>query len=197
MQPFATHLNKIHEERNTIMQQLSIPSLAHPVATTQSAVNAGAIWIKVSVVYLIIGVAMGIFMGASQDFTLRPVHAHVNLLGFTTLAIAGVIYSVYPKAGGSMLAKAHFWLMNLSLPVMMIALALVLKGNLAVVPALVVAAVHQPGPRVSVWQRPAERSAVGSVARFAGTYGPQWRAPRCPHGQPATVLKMPASIPAP
>jgi hypothetical protein len=120
------------------MQQLSIPSLAQPAAASQ-AVNAGAVWIKVSVLYLVIGVAMGIFMGASQDFTLRPVHAHVNLLGFTTLAIAGVIYSVFPKAGGSMLAKAHFWLMNLSLPVMMIALALLLKGNPAVVPALVAA----------------------------------------------------------
>ena len=31
---------------------------------------------------------MGLMMGASQDFTLRPVHVHVNLLGWTTLALA-------------------------------------------------------------------------------------------------------------
>ena len=121
------------------MQPLSIPSLAQPASPSNQAANAGAVWIKVSVLYLMIGVGMGIFMGAVQDFSLRPVHAHVNLLGFTTLAIAGVIYSVYPKAGGSILAKLHFWLMNLSLPVMMIALAFLLKGHQKVVPALIIA----------------------------------------------------------
>jgi hypothetical protein len=98
--------------------------------------RAGIVWLKLSVVYLIIGVSMGIAMGASQNFTLRPVHAHVNLLGWTTMALAGLIYSVFPKAGESRLARAHFWLMNLALPVMMVALGLVLFGQMAVVPVL-------------------------------------------------------------
>ena len=100
--------------------------------------SAGFIWLKLSVLYLIVGVGMGIAMGASQNFTLRPVHAHVNLLGFTTLALAGLIYSVFPDAGASKLAKIHFWLMNLALPVMMVSLALMLMGNTAVLPALIV-----------------------------------------------------------
>ena len=79
---------------------------------------------ELSVLYLIFGVSMGIAMGASQNFTLRPVHAHINLLGWTTMALAGLIYSVFPKAGESRLARLHFWLMNLALPVMMVALAL-------------------------------------------------------------------------
>jgi hypothetical protein len=98
--------------------------------------GAGIIWLKLAVLYLMLGVAMGIAMGASQNFTLRPVHAHVNLLGWTTLAIAGLIYSVFPQAGESRLARAHFWLMNLSMPVMMVALALLLMGNVALVPVL-------------------------------------------------------------
>jgi hypothetical protein len=98
--------------------------------------RAGIIWIKIAVVYLLLGVTLGIFMGTSQNFTLRPVHAHVNLLGWTTLALAGLIYSVFPQAGESKLAKAHFWLMNLSLPVMMGALALLVSGKTAVVPVL-------------------------------------------------------------
>ncbi len=100
---------------------------------------AGIVWLKLSVLYLIVGVAMGIAMGASHNFTLRPVHAHVNLLGWTTLALAGLIYSVFPVAGASKLAKAHFWLLNLALPVMMLALAMMLMGNTAVLPAMVVA----------------------------------------------------------
>jgi hypothetical protein len=99
--------------------------------------RAGIVWLKLSVVYLIIGVCMGIAMGASQNFTLRPVHAHVNLLGWTTMALAGLIYSVFPTAGESMLARVHFWLMNLALPVMMTALGLVLFGRMEVVPVLV------------------------------------------------------------
>jgi hypothetical protein len=99
--------------------------------------QAGVIWLKFAIVYLMLGVAMGIAMGASQNFTMRPVHAHVNLLGWTTLALAGLIYSVFPKAGGSKLAKVHFWLMNLSLPAMMVSLMLVLTGHLVAVPVLV------------------------------------------------------------
>jgi uncharacterized membrane protein YhaH (DUF805 family) len=52
------------------------------------------------------------------------------------MALAGLIYSVFPKAGESRLARVHFWLMNLALPVMMVALGLVLFGQMAVVPVL-------------------------------------------------------------
>jgi hypothetical protein len=108
-------------------------------STSPQFSRAGIVWLKLSVVYLIIGIGMGIAMGASQNFTLRPVHAHVNLLGWTTMALAGLIYSVFPKAGESVLARVHFWLLNLALPVMMGALAAVLFGQTGVVPVLAVA----------------------------------------------------------
>lgn len=100
--------------------------------------SSGIIWLKLAIVYLIIGVAMGIVMGASENFTLRPVHAHVNLLGWATMALAGLIYSVFPKAGESKLATIHFWLQNISMPVMMLALTALLLGNPQVVPVLAV-----------------------------------------------------------
>lgn len=99
---------------------------------------AGALWLKLAVLYLIVGVGMGIMMGASEDFTMRPVHAHINLLGWATMALAGLIYSIYPKAGSSKLAKAHFWLHNVSLPVMAIALAFVVSGTRGLVPVLAI-----------------------------------------------------------
>jgi hypothetical protein len=100
--------------------------------------GAGIVWLKLSVLYLILGVAIGMAMGASHNFTLRPVHTHVNLLGWTTLALAGLIYSVFPQAGASRLAKAHFWLLNLALPVMLIGLTLLVTGNTAMGPVLAV-----------------------------------------------------------
>lgn len=108
-------------------------TLAQPVAD-----QTGALWLKLAVLYLIVGVGIGIMMGASEDFTLRPVHAHVNLLGWATMALAGLVYSVYPLAGASRLAKAHFWLNNVSLPVMVIALALVVSGKRAFIPVLAI-----------------------------------------------------------
>jgi hypothetical protein len=112
------------------MQQQTIPTM--PVQFS----SAGAIWLKLAVLYLIAGVTLGIVMGASQNFTLRPVHAHINLLGWTTMGLAGLIYSVFPKAGQSRLARVHFWLLNLAMPVMMVALSLLLMGNVAMEPLL-------------------------------------------------------------
>jgi hypothetical protein len=116
------------------MRLESVQPAAQPAVS-----SAGVVWIKLAVLYLAVGVALGMAMGMRQDFTLRPVHAHVNLLGWTTLALAGIIYSIFPKAGQSLLARIHFWLMNLALPVMMGALAYVLTtGDVKVLPALVV-----------------------------------------------------------
>ncbi|GAB3427679.1 cbb3-type cytochrome c oxidase subunit I [Massilia solisilvae] len=111
-----------------------------PHTTTQPAAAqfslAGVIWLKLAILYLVLGVVMGIAMGASRNFTLMPVHAHVNLLGWATMALAGLVYTVFPAAGGSRLAKVHFWLANISMPVMVVALSMVLLGNHAVEPVL-------------------------------------------------------------
>ncbi len=104
---------------------------------SEATSDAGIAWLKLAVVYLIVGIGIGIAMGASQNFSLRPVHAHLNLLGWTTLGLAGLIYSIYPQAANSRLAKVHFWLFNLALPPMMVALAMVVTGQPQAVPVLV------------------------------------------------------------
>jgi hypothetical protein len=38
------------------------------------------------------GMVLGIVMGISQDFTLAPAHAHLNLLGWVTMAIYGLYH---------------------------------------------------------------------------------------------------------
>lgn len=93
--------------------------------------------LQAALLYLLVGISLGIFMGATQNFTLRPVHAHLNLLGWTTLALSGLVYGVFPVLARSRLAALQFWLHNLSLPVMMGALAALLLGHVEVAPALV------------------------------------------------------------
>ncbi|RBW69360.1 cytochrome-c oxidase [Bacillus taeanensis] len=94
--------------------------------------------IKISVVYFLIGVSMGMFMSMSHQFNLTPVHVHINLLGWTSLTLAGLLYHFFPKAGESMLEKIHFWLHNIGLPIMMIGLSFVVYGKLSFEPIIAV-----------------------------------------------------------
>ncbi len=48
------------------------------------------------------GMGLGIFMGLAHDFTLAPVHAHVNLLGWVTLTLYGLYHRGAPKSDGSL-----------------------------------------------------------------------------------------------
>lgn len=96
--------------------------------------------LKIAVVYLIIGAVFGLGMGLSQQFIMAPVHAHLLLLGWVSLALAGIIYHLYPAAAETRLARVHFWLHNLGLPPFMIALAALLTGNAAAGPFIGIAA---------------------------------------------------------
>ena len=96
--------------------------------------------IKVAAFYLVAGVTMGIVMGITHEFVLAPVHAHINLLGWATLAIIGVIYHAYPAAGETRLATVHFWIHNTALPVFMVGLGFALTGHEAFLPVTIVGA---------------------------------------------------------
>jgi hypothetical protein len=72
------------------------------------------LFILLAVVCLICGICLGIAMGMSQSFQFTPVHAHLNLLGWASLAMFGLIYKCYPDLAKSRLAIAHFALSSLS-----------------------------------------------------------------------------------
>jgi len=93
-------------------------------------------FVKIAVVYLVLGACLGLYMGLSQNFVLMPVHAHVLLAGWLTLAMAGVLYRLFPAAAGTRLAHAHFWLHNLGLPVFMVGLGLMLTGQTTLTPVV-------------------------------------------------------------
>lgn len=99
---------------------------------TQAA-NAGQrgialAWFRAAVIYLLIAVGLGVAMGAHGDFTMRSVHSHLNLLGWVSLALMGLIYQQLPQLGARRLAKWQFWLHNLGLAGMASGLAAKLHG---------------------------------------------------------------------
>lgn len=55
----------------------------------------------------LIGEGVGTWMGANEDFTLAHPHAHLNLVGWVTLCLFGLIHRNYPSLAKSRLAGAQ------------------------------------------------------------------------------------------
>ncbi len=98
----------------------------------------GKTYIKVASVYFTIGVLAGLTMGIIHDFRFTSVHAHVNLLGWVSMALFGIIYHFYPNAANSKLAKTQFWLYNIGVPVMLGGIALQVLGVSAALPPTII-----------------------------------------------------------
>jgi len=52
--------------------------------------NIARNFIVIGSIYLIVGITLGMYMGGAGDHTLAPLHAHINLLGFTLMTVFGV-----------------------------------------------------------------------------------------------------------
>jgi cbb3-type cytochrome oxidase subunit 1 len=88
----------------------------------------GIRFIKISVIYFVIGVGLGYYMSIAHAYNLTPVHVHINLLGWTAMTLAGLIYHVFPQTASTKLATVHFWCHNIGLPLMMGGLTLMVLG---------------------------------------------------------------------
>lgn len=85
---------------------------------------------------LLVGVGMGIAMGITHDFSLSPVHAHLNLLGWTSLALMGLTLRAYPELlRGRALAWAQYGLS---------------AGSALIFPAGIYLAVTQDAPGLAI-----------------------------------------------
>ena len=85
--------------------------------------------LRVSVLIILVGMIMGMVMGAMQDFRLMPVHAHLNLLGFVALFLAGLYYQAVPQAAASTLATWHAWIAVIGAIAFPIGITMVLLGG--------------------------------------------------------------------
>lgn len=98
-------------------------------------------YLRLAILYLVTGVALGIGMAASHDHTLHPVHAHLNLLGWVSLGLFGLFYRAFPAAAASKLAKAQFWIYVPAHLVQMVLLTVLYLGNETIEPALGLASI--------------------------------------------------------
>lgn len=100
----------------------------------------GVRFLKIAVIYFLAGIIMGMYISITQSFQYAPSHAHVNLLGWASLALVGIIYHLFPRAAENYFAKIHFWLHNIGLPIMMIGLVWLESGSLSFEPLIVIGA---------------------------------------------------------
>ena len=83
-------------------------------------------FLALGAIYLVIGLALGLHMGASHEFKFAPVHAHINLVGFVLHSAFALIYRAWPALADTILAKVHFWLFIVFSPILMVGIALTL-----------------------------------------------------------------------
>lgn len=88
------------------------------------------------VVAVSLGMAWGIQMGIIEDHSMSGGHAHLNLVGFVTMALFGLYYHATPQAAASVMAKVHYGVAVAGIAVMVPGIALSISGA---APALAIA----------------------------------------------------------
>ena len=86
-------------------------------------------FVGVGSLFVLAGMAWGIQMSMTQDFTLAPAHAHNNLIGFVIMTVYGFYYRLVPAAASKRLALIHFWVALISALVFVPGIAMAITGK--------------------------------------------------------------------
>jgi hypothetical protein len=95
-------------------------------------------YFRAAVVFLVLGICLGIYMSTSGNHDFTGAHAHINLVGWATSAIFGGYFALNPAKAGGTLVRAQFWIFIIGAAVMCLSLLLLLGGNAAMVPVVAV-----------------------------------------------------------
>ena len=89
--------------------------------------RVAAAFFALGVVFAIAGMCLGEYMGANNNFLYAPVHAHINLIGWVTLALCGTFYTLTRDTYSPRLAWITFGLIATGVLVMIPTLSMLLK----------------------------------------------------------------------
>jgi hypothetical protein len=67
-------------------------------------------YVAIALAFLVVGEALGVYMGATNDMRLRTVHIIIVLPGFVVLAMSGFMFRLWPAMKTGALAATQFWL---------------------------------------------------------------------------------------
>ena len=86
-------------------------------------------YVVIGALWLLLGLILGIVMGASHNFQFMPLHAHINLVGFACHSIFGLVYRQWPAMKASRLSSLQFWIFVLATPITLIGLYFTLSAG--------------------------------------------------------------------
>lgn len=98
-------------------------------------------YFRTAILFLIVGIAIGIHMSISQNHNVIGAHAHINLLGWVTSAIFGGYYALNPAKAAGSLPMLQYIVYVVGVAVMGVSLYLLLAGNRAMEPIVAVASI--------------------------------------------------------
>jgi hypothetical protein len=87
-------------------------------------------YLIIGIFYLVTGMVLGMVMGTRQDFQLAPVHAHLNLVGFVSHSVFGLVHRAWPALRTGMIAGVQFWLFVLGTPLFVAGIAISILGGM-------------------------------------------------------------------
>jgi hypothetical protein len=86
-------------------------------------------FILIGLLYGIFGFSFGIWVGINQRFEQAHLHAHINLIGFASMVLFGLLYRAFPALATSKLAAPHFIVYNLGAIVFLAGISLTQGGQ--------------------------------------------------------------------
>jgi len=81
-------------------------------------------FILIGLLYGTFGFGFGIWVGINERFEQAHLHAHINLIGFASMTLFGLLYRSFPALGESKLAPWHFMLYNVGAVIFLIGIPL-------------------------------------------------------------------------
>lgn len=91
-------------------------------------------YFRTAILFLIVGISIGIHMSISQNHNVIGAHAHINLLGWVTSALFGGYYALNPAKAAGRLPMIQYIVYTLGVILMTVSLYLLLQGNTAIEP---------------------------------------------------------------
>jgi hypothetical protein len=92
----------------------------------------GSLHLRLSVLYVLIGMGWGLHMAISGDHSSFPAHAHLNLVGYVSVFLYGLFYRSLPALPAGRLEWSQFALAHLGVVLMVPGVALAHGENVAV-----------------------------------------------------------------
>ena len=86
-------------------------------------------YLSFAMFYVIAGMCLGVYMGASQNHTQHVTHAHILLVGFVVSFIYGIIHKLWLTRPNPLLANIQLILHQVAAAIMFVALALLFSGH--------------------------------------------------------------------